>query len=121
MDDYRRLLARQRGEEREDREKAKAEPRQSKKDVRRAAAASRAEVAPLKRAVRDAEKRLEALSKDRDAVTARLADPKLYDGPPEAVTELNKKQADLARAIAAAEEEWMEAQEALEAAEDELA
>ena len=73
--------------------------------------------AHVHRAVRDAEKRLESLTKERDAIAARLADPALYDGPAEAVTELNRKQADLARAIGAAEEEWLAAQETLEAAE----
>lgn len=77
----------------------------------------RAQLAPLRNAVKAAEKRLDELHRRQTAVQARLADPTLYDGPTAGVTELQKEAGDIERALAAAEESWMEAQEALESAE----
>jgi len=88
----------------------------NRKDERRAAAEARAQTAPLRKKVQDAEKRLEKLGGDKAKIEAKLADPKLYSGPGEAVAKLQKDLAELDRAIANTESEWLELHEQLEAA-----
>lgn len=88
----------------------------NRKDERRAAAEARAQTAPLRKKVQDAEKRLEKLGTDKTRIEAKLADPKLYSGPGEAVAKLQKDLAELDRAIASTESEWLELHEQLEAA-----
>jgi ATP-binding cassette, subfamily F, member 3 len=88
----------------------------NRKDERRAAAEARAQTAPLRKKVQDAEKRLEKLGTDKAKIEAKLADPKLYSGPGEAVAKLQKDLAELDRAIANTESEWLELHEQLEAA-----
>ncbi|CDL01266.1 putative transporter subunits of ABC superfamily [Magnetospirillum gryphiswaldense MSR-1 v2] len=88
----------------------------NRKDERRAAAEARAQTAPLRKKVQDAEKRLEKLGGDKTKIEAKLADPKLYSGPGEAVAKLQKDLAELDRAIANTESEWLELHEQLEAA-----
>ncbi len=83
--------------------------------ARRARADERAATAPLRRAVSAAEARLAALAAEREAIEARLADPALYDATPAAeIVRANKRLAAIADAIAAAEEAWLAAAEALE-------
>nr|CAM77446.1 ATPase components of ABC transporters with duplicated ATPase domains [Magnetospirillum gryphiswaldense MSR-1] len=77
---------------------------------------ARAQTAPLRKKVQDAEKRLEKLGGDKAKIEAKLADPKLYSGPGEAVAKLQKDLAELDRAIANTESEWLELHEQLEAA-----
>ncbi|MBF0095015.1 MAG: ABC transporter ATP-binding protein, partial [Alphaproteobacteria bacterium] len=72
--------------------------------------------APLRRKVRDAEKQLETLAAKRANILARIADPALYRQPAEALTALQIELAEVDRAAAAAETEWMEANLALEEA-----
>ncbi|WP_142848601.1 ABC-F family ATP-binding cassette domain-containing protein [Telmatospirillum sp. J64-1] len=120
MDDYRRLLLDKAREERRD--KAGAAPSSaapSRKDERRAAAELRAQLAPLRKAAQQAEKKLTDLMAKKKLVEQKLADPKLYDGPAEKVTALQIEMGELDRAIAEAEALWLEAAEALENAEAE--
>ncbi|MBW7849522.1 MAG: ABC-F family ATP-binding cassette domain-containing protein [Rhodospirillales bacterium] len=114
--DYRKLLLERAREARRD-GRAEKPGAVNRRDERRAAAEVRAQLAPLRNAVKAAEKRLDELHRRQTAVQARLADPTLYDGPTAGVTELQKEAGDIERALAAAEESWMEAQEALESAE----
>ncbi len=88
----------------------------NKKEQRRAAAAVRQSVAHLKRDVRDSERQMADLNARKAKLEAKLADPKLYDGPADAVTALQIELADIARQLETAEESWLEAQEAFEAA-----
>ncbi|KAF0222541.1 MAG: ATP-binding cassette subfamily F member [Rhodospirillaceae bacterium] len=88
----------------------------NRKDERRAAAEIRAQTAPLRKKVQDAEKRLEKLGGDKAKIEAKLADPKLYSGPGEAVAKLQKDLAELERAISVTESDWLELHEQLEAA-----
>jgi ATP-binding cassette, subfamily F, member 3 len=123
MDDYRRFLL----EERRDRS---AEARAAKGDggregaahtaagraaQRRAAAEARAASAHLKKAAQDAEQRLATLQQKKAAIEARLADPEVYNGPTAKLMELQVRYGDLKRAIAEAEDQWLVAQEKLEA------
>ncbi|MBR9973119.1 ABC-F family ATP-binding cassette domain-containing protein [Magnetospirillum sulfuroxidans] len=88
----------------------------TRKNDRRAAAEARAQTAPLRKKVQDAEKRLEKLNQDKTKLAAKLADPKLYSGPGETVTALQKELANLEREIADTESLWLEVHEQLEAA-----
>ncbi len=111
LDDYRRLLAESRRQARREDEGPK---RATRKDARRERAQLRAETAPLRKEVARAEKRLDALSKEKAALEASLADPSLYQGPPEDVARLRKALSDLSRAMDETEHAWMESMEALE-------
>jgi ATP-binding cassette subfamily F protein 3 len=114
MDAYRQHLLDQRRATRGEAEKGEAGT--SKKDQRRARAEARAATQTLRKAAREAEKAMERLAAQAETLETRLADPALYDGPPEKVTALQK---DLARArgdLEKAEEAWLAAQEDLEAA-----
>jgi ATP-binding cassette subfamily F protein 3 len=71
---------------------------------------------PLKRALEEAEKALTKLAQERTDLEAKLADPKIYSGPPEKAADLQKQKVKLERDLAHAEHEWLAAQEALEAA-----
>jgi ATP-binding cassette subfamily F protein 3 len=125
MDDYRRLLL---DKAREARREAAGEARsgdeagegantaQARQDRKRAQAEARARLAPLRKAVEKAEKRMETLAAEKAKVEAKLADPKLYEGPTDKVAVLQRDLGVAAKALEEAEEVWMEAQEALEAA-----
>ncbi|SNX70550.1 ATP-binding cassette subfamily F protein 3 [Cereibacter ovatus] len=79
--------------------------------------AGRDEMMALRADVRKCEDRLEKLTDMRDRLSAKLADPALYE--PERVAEMaewQKKFAEVAQAIDRAEALWLEAQERLEAA-----
>jgi ATP-binding cassette subfamily F protein 3 len=73
-------------------------------------------LAPLRKAVADAEKRMEILSAKKAKQEADLADPKLYNGPADAVTAAKKALAETVRDLDLTEQTWMSAQEQLEAA-----
>ena len=111
LDDYRALLAeRARPAER-------AETANSRREDRRDRAEARAAVAPLRRAAKDAEARIARLADERAAIEKKLTDPALYaPGRGDEITEAQFRLAALKRDIAAAEEAWLAAAEALEAA-----
>ena len=88
----------------------------TRKDTRRAAAARRAELAPLRRRVKDTEAAVARLAAEKAALDEKLADASLYDGPAEAVAALTQQQGILARDLAAAEAAWLDASDALERA-----
>ncbi len=129
LDEYRGLIAEQRRAERraaraeKSAERARtdgpdaasrAEPA-SRKDQRRAAAETRAALAPLRKQAQDAEAQIARLLRDKAALERRLADPALYTGPPDQVTALQIELHALGEKLAAAEETWLTAQEAIEA------
>jgi ATP-binding cassette subfamily F protein 3 len=71
---------------------------------------------PLKRALETAEKEIAKLTKQREEIEAKLADPATYSAPPTVAAELQKEKTRLERDLAHAEHEWLVAQEAFEAA-----
>ena len=125
MDDYRRLLT---GRRQADRAARRAErvangdsspaASSNRKDQRRAAAEARAAQAPLRKAARAAELRLESLQEEKKALDELLADPSLYNRDGDDLTAIARKAAELERAIDSAEMAWLEAQEALESSSD---
>ncbi len=97
---------------------ADAAPR--RRDDRRDRAAARAETAPLRRAVRDAEAAIAQLTAERSKIEAQLADPTVYS-PGAKVIDIAAARARLAaisRETEAAETAWLAASEALEQAAD---
>ncbi|MEO8559785.1 MAG: ABC-F family ATP-binding cassette domain-containing protein [Rhodospirillales bacterium] len=137
LDDYQRQLISERGGS--ERERAKAEKKAKKnarieivetvpvvdtvrligeterKEQRRIQAEKRQQIAPLRKAVADAETWVARMTKQVKAVQDKLADPKLYEGSADTVRatqmELGRAQA----ALAEAEAEWLNAQTQLDA------
>ncbi len=110
LDDYRTLLT----ERARPAAKAGAVTR---KDDRRERAEARAALAPIRRKAQEAEKRIAILATERAKLEAKLADPAIYaPGRASEVTVANTRLAAIARESAAAEETWLLAEEALEAA-----
>jgi ATP-binding cassette subfamily F protein 3 len=112
MDDYRRLLLEER---RPANGKAKT-PKTTKAEERKAAAERRAQVAPLKRAVEAAEKKLAILNGELSKIDAALGAQDLHEKEPPRVIALTKQRAEAAKKIAEAEAQWLKAAEAYEAA-----
>ncbi|MBS1214981.1 MAG: ATP-binding cassette protein, partial [Proteobacteria bacterium] len=120
LDDYRRKLA--------DSRRAAVSPSDpqnsalSRKDQRRQQAEKRSQLGPLRKALSQAEARLDTLSRSRQTLEEQLADPVLYEsGEKDRLMALVAKKADVDRDVAAAELAWLEASEALEMAEREMA
>jgi ATP-binding cassette subfamily F protein 3 len=108
LDDYRALLV----------ERARPAPKAdagSRRDDRRERAEARAALAPLRRRAKEAEARIAKLAAERARIEAKLADPALYEpGRATEVTAANTRLAAIARESAAAEADWLAAEEALE-------
>jgi ATP-binding cassette subfamily F protein 3 len=119
LEDYRHQLAEQRRQGRAAARSARtaradgaAAP--NRKVKRRAAAQARAEAAGLRRAAKDAEGKLQKLSRKKAALEAKLADPAVYEGPTADLQALQIAFGEVKQAIAEAETDWLRAQEALE-------
>ncbi len=81
------------------------------------AAAKRAEIAPLKNSVKEAETKIARLKVEIDKIDAQLADPKVYNGAPERVIALGKDKARFAADLETSEEQWLALSAELEDAE----
>jgi ATP-binding cassette subfamily F protein 3 len=114
LDDYARYVQRVAAAQEES--GAPKEPGK-RRENRKERAGQRAKIAPLRERVQQIEKRIAQIdAKKRDAESA-LADPAIYDAAPSTrVTELRQQSAELGAQLASLEEEWLEAQAALESA-----
>jgi len=115
LDDYRRVL----GERKTGASSpTSAEVSVSRKDQRRQEAERRQQLRPLREALQRAEAVLERLERERQRIEQALADSTLYasDGHNKTLQGLLREKADLARDLEVAEAAWLEAGEALEAA-----
>ena len=89
---------------------ARAEDRRDRAETRRA-------MAPVRKRARDAETLLVRLATERAMLEAKLADPAMYaPGRTEDITRANTRLAAISREQAAAEEQWLAAEQELEAA-----
>jgi len=88
-----------------------------RKAARQDSAARRAEVAPLRKSIKDAEQKLARLRNELGKIESFLADPKIYDGAPERVILLGKDKARFETEIGRLEESWLTLSAELEAAE----
>jgi ATP-binding cassette subfamily F protein 3 len=95
---------------------AKAQPKSSRKDERRNAAAVREKNQALRQRAKQAEAEMTKLSAAKSAVERAMFDPAGAEASLSklTMTELLKRRADLERQIEAAEAAWLEASEALE-------
>jgi len=118
LDDYEQQLLSERGSGRGGNggEQTSGATAEQRKEQRRQAAGLRQKLAPLRKAIDRAEKELTTLTAKRDTLQERLNDPALYNGNQDAVAELQIELGDIVRRIAAAEETWLESQQALEQA-----
>jgi ATP-binding cassette subfamily F protein 3 len=92
-------------------------PAVDKKASRQDGANRRAEVAPIRKQIKDAEQKLFRLKAEMGKVDNMLADPKIYDGAPERVISLGKDKARFVSEIARVEEAWLALSSQLEQAE----
>ncbi|QDZ09849.1 ABC-F family ATP-binding cassette domain-containing protein [Devosia ginsengisoli] len=81
------------------------------------AAARRAEIAPLKNSVKDAETKIARLKVEIDKIDAQLEDPKVYNGAPDRLIALGKDKARFAADLETTEEQWLVLSAELEEAE----
>src|SRR5262249_34465708 len=118
LDDYRRLVLRDRGGQRErsDRQSKTAGGGPTRPDLRRAAAHLRSETAPLRRRIVDAEAAVKRHSDEIVRIDAALAAPGLFARDPAKAAALSKSRAEAVAALARAEDEWIAASVELDAA-----
>ncbi len=117
LDSYRsELLAQRTQREGGGGDAAAAEARAGRAEQRRDAAQRRAEIAPLKKALQAAEKDVATLTAAIARLDEALADPTLYVRDPQKAQQLSLDRGRTAKALAAAEERWLETGEAYEAA-----
>jgi ATP-binding cassette subfamily F protein 3 len=95
---------------------SKSSPRSDPSEVRRAAAGKRAETAPLRKRISQAEVAIAQLTRQLSKLDTTLADGALFASDPARAAELSKTRAQVVAAIAKAEEEWLAASTALETA-----
>jgi ATP-binding cassette subfamily F protein 3 len=113
LDDYvREVLSERGGKSASDKPAAQNDRAQ----MRRAAAEKRAETASLRKRVQKADAEIARLTKELEKIDAALADGSLFAQNPTKAAALSKSRADMVAALAAAEEEWLAASEALELA-----
>ncbi|HCX69286.1 MAG TPA: glycosyl transferase family 1, partial [Rhodobiaceae bacterium] len=90
-------------------------PSIDKREARRLAAQKREQMAPLKKKAQTAEKEIARLQKLVEELDAKLADPKVASDT-NAMRATAKERADMLKAVAKAEEVWLEASTAYEEA-----
>ena len=109
LDDYQRMTLGLR----EGRSGNGAGERGGRKDERRAGAQKRQALEPLRRRARDAEALMTKLTAEQAKLDRELAAPETYNDAKRAA-ELTRKRADVAKRLADAEADWLDAQQALE-------
>ena len=107
MEDYRRLIL-EGPEEREAGSRAADTGRAaSAQDRRREQAQRRAELAPLRKRIKETESLIERLHKELHHLDTSLADGDLYANDPSKAARLARERAEAARRLATAEDDWL--------------
>ena len=114
LDDYRRMVLA--GENQGITVGSKSSARADPVQTRRAAADKRAETAPLRKRISQAEVLIAQLTRQLHKLDNTLADGALFASDPARAADLSKTRAQVVAAIAKAEEEWLAASTALETA-----
>ncbi|WP_027857518.1 ABC-F family ATP-binding cassette domain-containing protein [Marinobacterium jannaschii] len=125
LDDYQSWLMEQRRQQQAQAEPAERENRSQsaaeRKEAKRIAAQKRNQLRPLKKKLEKLEQQLEQQLEQLTEVEARLSDNDIYeDARKEQLKQLLQQQASLKQQSGETEEQWLEAQEELEALEAEL-
>jgi ATP-binding cassette subfamily F protein 3 len=94
-------------------ERARGGAGKSRRNERRDGAQKRESLGPLKKRARDAEALVATLNTEKARLEAELAAPETYNDSKKAA-ELSRRQGELATRLAAAEDQWLEAQAALD-------
>jgi ATP-binding cassette subfamily F protein 3 len=102
-------------------QQAVAAEKANKAEQRKAAAGKRQELAPLKKKSDAAEKEVTRLTAEIAKLDTQMADPKLYKADPFKLLDVTKQRGELKKKLAEAESLWVEALEALEEAQREVA
>jgi len=114
LDDYARYV--QKANAASDSASSAKEPGK-RRENRKERAEQRAKIAPLRERVQQVEKRMAQVEAKKRETEAALADPGIYDGAPtKRVTELRQQSAQFTGQLAQLEQEWLDAQAALDAA-----
>ena len=122
IDTYRAELLAQRGADTRGNGRQKGEAQKSgRAEQRRAAADRRATLAPLKKAMQAAEKKVESITGEIAKLDALLADPEIYVREAERAQRAGIERGQLVKKLAEAEDAWLEASEAYEQANSENA
>ena len=120
MNDYRKYLLEQARLHRKSTPPATAataaatEAGEDRKAARKAAADKRAELAPIRKRVRETERQMEKLGAQKQALETRMAEPTFYRQPSEQITGHQIELAEFNETLEALERQWLEDQEALE-------
>jgi ATP-binding cassette subfamily F protein 3 len=114
LDDYRRAVLAERSDDNDKRDDAKAPAGRDRADIRRAAAARRAETAPLRQRVTAAEAAMKKLTQAIEKIDAALGDGALFANDPAKAAQLAKERAAHVAALAQTEDEWLAATAAYE-------
>ena len=117
MESYRAELLSERGQKSRERSADKDMTEgsgASRADQRRASAERRSQLAPIKKAVADAEKTVEKLTRDINVLDSILADSDLYARDPAKAQQCAQERGRLAKQLSEAEEIWLAASEAYE-------
>jgi ATP-binding cassette, subfamily F, member 3 len=111
LDDYQKLVLAERGANAKTTQGSRENdpPRAGRADIRRAAAAQRAELAPLRQRIADAEAAVARHNTEIARIDAILADAGAFARDPTKAAALAKARADHASALAKAEEDWLAA------------
>jgi ATP-binding cassette subfamily F protein 3 len=117
LDFYQRMLTSAGNPKDNGKKPAAVSSQDERKQQRQDAAQRRAEIAPLKKQIKDVEQKISRLRNELAKVESILADPKTYDGAPERIILLGKDKSRFEGEIARGEERWLEMSTALEAAE----
>jgi ATP-binding cassette subfamily F protein 3 len=115
IEDYRRMvLGRSDGSD-----AAPAKPQRivSQRDLRREAAERREALAPLRKKIKDCERRIEKLRAEIQQLDAQMAEPELFARDPAKAAALGRKRAGHIHDFARAESDWLDLSQELEARE----
>ena len=118
MEDYKTFLL----DRRDSRERGTAEREKPAggRGLRRAAAARREALAPLRKRFEQAERKVEELAAGKERIEALMTRPETYEGDGERVISLQKDLGRVVRDLKEAEEVWLRLGEELEAARSEV-
>src|SRR5262249_14209934 len=94
----------------------KSEPRSARATGRRNAAQRRAELAPLRNRIVNADSAITRLTEEIARIDRKLSIPDLFANDPGGAAELTTTRSAAVQALATAEEEWLEASSAYDAA-----
>jgi ATP-binding cassette subfamily F protein 3 len=113
LDDYHKWLLEQK--KTDDQIDQSVDKSLSRKQLRQIEAEKRQQLKPMKRVLVKAEKRVEQLHQQQDALEQQLADPAIYENQDKDILlKLLREKTDIDRALENAEAEWLDASDQLE-------